>query len=99
MSLVFSSRRIGGILSTNLRSVVVSVRFISDGPRRSPLSPEKTQLVRDWAESFKSKELNKELAGIDVRFDRSGGAGGQVSSSGAIKAWEREGEEGRRNSS
>lgn len=81
MSLLFSSssslRRCIGPTSP-LRSLV-SARFNSDGPRRSPLSPEKTQILRDWAEEFQTKELDKELPGVDVRFDRSGGAGGQVS--------------------
>ncbi|KAL7417899.1 hypothetical protein BDY24DRAFT_2749 [Mrakia frigida] len=79
MSLLFSSssslRRCIGPTSP-LRSLV-SARFNSDGPRRSPLSPEKTQILRDWAEEFQTKELDKELPGVDVRFDRSGGAGGQ----------------------
>jgi hypothetical protein len=51
----------------------------SDGPRVAPLSPEKTQILRDWAEKFKDKELDKTIAGCDIRYDRAGGAGGQVS--------------------
>lgn len=53
----------------------------SDGPRVAPLSPEKTQILRDWAEKFKDKELDKTIAGCDIRYDRAGGAGGQVSTS------------------
>ena len=61
---------------------VLGLRVIStsDGSRSSPLSAEKTQELREWAEAFERRELGKDLVGCEVRYDRAGGPGGQVSS-------------------
>lgn len=43
-----------------------------------PLSPERTSDLRQWAAAFRTRKLDKSIDGCDVRFDRAGGAGGQV---------------------
>lgn len=60
-----------------LRQVRV-LGYEASGSRSSPLSADQTAALRQWASSFRASTLDKSKAGCDVRFDRSGGKGGQA---------------------
>lgn len=69
------------ILGPSCSPVLSQIRALgheASGSRSSPLSADQTATLRQWAASFRSSALDKSKAGCDVRFDRSGGKGGQA---------------------
>ena len=47
------------------------------GPRQGPLDRPRTAALREWTAALGRSTLDRSRAGCDVRFDRSGGKGGQ----------------------